>query len=82
VATATTIKYIPERIVQQNHIAVGVGGAGQADALLLPAAEVDALLACRSQGYSYNNSTKQNSEEHIVTILCVDLLYTLPEKAV
>jgi hypothetical protein len=73
---------LPERVIQQDHVAVSVGGAGQTDALLLTATQVHTLLACTSQECGYNNSTKQNSGEHIVTILSVDLLYTLPEKAV
>jgi hypothetical protein len=72
--------FLPKRVVQQDHIAVSIGGAGQADALLLPAAEVHALLAYTSQECDYTKSTKQNSEEHIVIILCVYRLYTLPEK--
>jgi hypothetical protein len=74
--------FLPKRIVQQDHIAVSIGGAGQTDALLLPATQVHALLAYTSQERGHNNSIKQNSEEHIIIILCLDLLYTLPEKAV
>jgi hypothetical protein len=53
--------YLPERIVQQDHIAVGVGGAGQTDALLLTTAEVHALFACTSQedGYNYSRTAEQ-----------------------